>query len=84
MEILQGQVFLSRIQFSVTAMFHMLWPLTTVGLSIILVVFEVLRLKTDDVEERIIGNVCHLPIFAHVLKPHCRNNWYRCSDSTSP
>ena len=50
MEILQDPLFLSRLQFSVTAMFHILWPLTTVGLSLILVVFEWLWLKTGDVD----------------------------------
>jgi cytochrome d ubiquinol oxidase subunit I len=50
MEILQDSVFLSRLQFSVTAMFHILWPLTTVGLSLILVIFEGLWLKTGDVD----------------------------------
>jgi len=50
MEILQDPVFLSRLQFAVTAMFHILWPLTTVGLSLILVVFEGLWLKTGNVD----------------------------------
>ncbi len=50
MEILQDPVFLSRLQFAVTAMFHILWPLLTVGLSLILVVFEALWLKTGDVD----------------------------------
>ncbi len=50
MEILQDPVILSRLQFAVTAMFHILWPLTTVGLSLILVVFEFLWLKTRDVD----------------------------------
>jgi cytochrome bd ubiquinol oxidase subunit I len=50
MDIFQDPVVLSRLQFSVTAMFHILWPLTTVGLSIVLVVFEVLWLKTGDID----------------------------------
>ncbi|MDD5410186.1 MAG: cytochrome ubiquinol oxidase subunit I [Methylobacter sp.] len=50
MEILQDPVFLSRLQFAVTAMFHILWPLTTVGLSLILVIFEALWLKTGDID----------------------------------
>jgi cytochrome bd ubiquinol oxidase subunit I len=50
MENLQDPVFLSRLQFAVTAMFHILWPLTTVGLSLVLVVFEGLWLKTGDVD----------------------------------
>lgn len=50
MEILPDPVFLSRLQFAVTAMFHILWPVATVGLSLILVVFEWLWLKTGDVD----------------------------------
>ncbi len=50
MEILQDPVLLSRLQFAVTAMFHILWPLTTVGISLILVVFEGLWLKTGDID----------------------------------
>ena len=50
MEILQDPIFLSRLQFSVTAMFHILWPLMSVGMSLILVVFEVLWLKTRDAD----------------------------------
>lgn len=50
MEFLQDPVFLSRLQFSVTAIFHMLWPLTTVGISIILAVLEGLWLKTGDAD----------------------------------
>jgi cytochrome d ubiquinol oxidase subunit I len=37
MEILPDAVFLSRLQFAVTAMFHILWPVATVGLSLTLV-----------------------------------------------
>jgi cytochrome bd ubiquinol oxidase subunit I len=50
MEIFQAPVFLSRLQFAVTAMFHILWPITTVGVSLILAVFEWLWLKTGDVD----------------------------------
>ena len=50
MEILQDPVILSRLQFSITAMFHILWPLTTVGISLILVIFEWLWLKTGDID----------------------------------
>jgi cytochrome bd-type quinol oxidase subunit 1 len=42
MDIFQDSVFLSRLQFSVTAMFHILWPLTSVGMPLVLVVFEAL------------------------------------------
>jgi cytochrome d ubiquinol oxidase subunit I len=48
MEFLNDSVLLSRIQFALTAMFHILWPLLTVGLSIFLVALEVLWLKTKD------------------------------------
>lgn len=50
MEILQDPVLLSRLQFAITALFHMLWPLTTVGISMLLVVFESLWMKTNDVD----------------------------------
>jgi len=50
MDILQDPVLLSRLQFAVTAMFHILWPLTTIGLSLILVIFEGLWLKTGDID----------------------------------
>lgn len=50
MEVLQDPVFLSRLQFSVTAMFHILWPVTTVGVSLILAIFEGLWLKFGDVD----------------------------------
>ncbi|MFA6051106.1 MAG: cytochrome ubiquinol oxidase subunit I [Methylobacter sp.] len=50
MEVFQDPVLLSRLQFAVTAMFHVLWPLTSVGMSLVLVVFEVLWLKTRDAD----------------------------------
>jgi cytochrome bd ubiquinol oxidase subunit I len=50
MENLLDPVFLSRLQFTVTAMFHILWPLTTVGLSLILTVFEGIWLKKGDID----------------------------------
>ncbi|MDD1610249.1 MAG: cytochrome ubiquinol oxidase subunit I [Methylococcaceae bacterium] len=50
MDILQDPILLSRLQFAVTAMFHILWPLTTIGLSLILVIFEGLWLKTGDID----------------------------------
>ncbi|MEC4748940.1 cytochrome ubiquinol oxidase subunit I [Methylomicrobium sp. Wu6] len=50
MEIFQDPVVLSRFQFAVTAMFHILWPVLTVGLSVALVIFEGLWLKTGDVD----------------------------------
>ena len=33
---------LSRLQFALTAMFHILWPVLTIGLSLFLVAFEAL------------------------------------------
>jgi len=50
MECFQDPVFLSRLQFAVTAMFHILWPLTTVGVSLILAIFEGLWLKTGNID----------------------------------
>jgi cytochrome bd ubiquinol oxidase subunit I len=41
-------VLLSRLQFALTAMFHILWPVLTIGLSLFLVLLEVLWLKTED------------------------------------
>ncbi|WP_340122020.1 cytochrome ubiquinol oxidase subunit I [Methylobacter svalbardensis] len=48
MDLLNDSLMLSRLQFAVTAMFHILWPLLTVGLSIFLVAVEVMWLKTAD------------------------------------
>ena len=48
MDFLQDTLLLSRLQFALTAIFHILWPLLTVGLSIFLVVVEFLWLKTKD------------------------------------
>src|SRR4030042_6410791 len=39
---------LSRMQFAFTAMFHILWPVLTIGLSLFLLIMEVLWLKTKD------------------------------------
>ncbi len=39
---------LSRLQFAFTAMFHILWPVLTIGLSLFLVIMEVQWLKTGD------------------------------------
>jgi cytochrome d ubiquinol oxidase subunit I len=39
---------LSRLQFAFTTMFHIAWPLLSIGLSIFLVVMESLWLKTKD------------------------------------
>jgi cytochrome bd ubiquinol oxidase subunit I len=41
-------LFLSRIQFAITTMFHILFPALTIGLSLYLVIAEFLWLKTRD------------------------------------
>ena len=41
-------IFLSRLQFAFTAMFHILWPVLTIGLSIFLVLMEAMHLKTKN------------------------------------
>jgi cytochrome d ubiquinol oxidase subunit I len=38
----------SRAQFAVTTIFHMLWPLLSIGLSLLMVVMEILWLRTKD------------------------------------
>jgi len=43
-------VTLSRVQFGFTALFHILWPVLTVGLSVFLVAVETLWLKTHDTD----------------------------------
>ena len=40
---------LSRLQFAITTLFHILWPVLTIGLSLFLVVTESLWLRTGDV-----------------------------------
>ena len=39
---------LSRLQFALTAMFHILWPVLTIGLSLFLVINETLWIRTRD------------------------------------
>jgi cytochrome bd ubiquinol oxidase subunit I len=41
-------VIVARLQFALTAMFHILWPVLTIGLSLFLVLTEGLYLKTKD------------------------------------
>ncbi|OQX14118.1 MAG: cytochrome ubiquinol oxidase subunit I [Thiothrix lacustris] len=48
MDFLPDAVTLSRFQFAFTAMFHILWPVLTVGLGVFLLVLEALWLKTGD------------------------------------
>jgi cytochrome bd ubiquinol oxidase subunit I len=46
MDIFSNTVALTRIQFALTAIFHMLWPVLTTGMSIYLVIMEGLWLRT--------------------------------------
>lgn len=46
MDFLSDTVVLSRMQFALTAIFHMLWPVLTTGMAIYLVIVEGLWLKT--------------------------------------
>ncbi|MFM7793338.1 MAG: cytochrome ubiquinol oxidase subunit I, partial [Microcystis panniformis] len=48
MDLLANPVALSRIQFAITAIFHMLWPVLTTGMGIYLVIVEGLWLKTRN------------------------------------
>ncbi len=50
MELFTDHVFLSRLQFAVTALFHIIWPVLTIGLSIFLVGLEALWLKTGNAD----------------------------------
>ena len=42
-------VILSRLQFAITTLYHILWPVLTIGLSLFLVITESLWLRTQDV-----------------------------------
>jgi cytochrome bd ubiquinol oxidase subunit I len=46
MDILHNTLVLSRMQFAITALFHMLWPVLTTGMGIYLVIVEGMWLKT--------------------------------------
>lgn len=48
MEFLSDTVALSRMQFALTAIFHILWPVLTTGMGIYLVIVEGLWLKTRN------------------------------------
>jgi cytochrome bd ubiquinol oxidase subunit I len=39
-------ILLSRLQFAVTSLFHITWPLLTIGFSLLIVVFETMWLRT--------------------------------------
>ncbi|MRR14905.1 MAG: cytochrome ubiquinol oxidase subunit I [Deltaproteobacteria bacterium] len=41
-------VTLSRVQFALTAMFHIIWPVVTIGLSLFLVFLEIRWIRTAD------------------------------------
>jgi cytochrome bd ubiquinol oxidase subunit I len=45
---LTDHLLLSRVQFAFTAMYHILWPVLTIGLSLYLVLMEALWLKTTQ------------------------------------
>lgn len=49
MDMLSNYVVLSRLQFATTTIFHIVWPVLTIGLSLFLVTVEALWLKTGDV-----------------------------------
>ncbi|MHC5779088.1 cytochrome ubiquinol oxidase subunit I [Nostoc sp.] len=48
MDFLSDTVVLSRMQFALTAIFHMLWPVLTTGMGIYLVIVEGMWLKTRN------------------------------------
>ncbi len=48
MDLLSNTVALSRMQFALTAIFHMLWPVLTTGMAIYLVIVEGMWLKTRN------------------------------------
>jgi len=62
MEYVNDPVLLSRLQFALTAMFHILWPVLTIGLSLFLVAFEALWLKT-----RVAGYYHHARFWSRLL-----------------
>jgi cytochrome d ubiquinol oxidase subunit I len=48
METLSSHIMLSRIQFAFTAMFHILWPVLTIGLSLYILIMEIMWLRRKD------------------------------------
>jgi len=48
MDFLADHVFLSRLQFAMTTMFHITWPLASIGLSLFLVYLEIMWLRTKN------------------------------------
>ncbi|OKH21736.1 cytochrome ubiquinol oxidase subunit I [Hydrococcus rivularis NIES-593] len=49
-DLFSDTVALSRLQFALTAIFHMLWPVLTTGMGIYLVIIEGLWLKTKNLD----------------------------------
>ncbi len=47
-DLIPDTIVLSRLQFALTAIFHMLWPVLTTGMAIFLVILEGLWLKTRN------------------------------------
>lgn len=50
MDSLLDHALLSRLQFAITAMFHIVWPVLTIGLSLFLVTVETLWIRTGDAD----------------------------------
>ena len=84
-------VMLSRLQFALTTMFHITWAVLSVGLSLFLVVLEVLWLKTGDEDyyrhARFWGKLFLLNFAVGVvsgvpLEFHFGANWARFSVAT--
>lgn len=48
--ILSDPLFLSRLQFALTTMFHIIWPVMTIGLSVFIFVSECVWIRTGNVE----------------------------------
>ncbi|HYP69073.1 MAG TPA: cytochrome ubiquinol oxidase subunit I [Thiobacillaceae bacterium] len=52
METIHDPVALSRLQFALTTLFHILWPVLSIGLAFFLVTMEALWLRTGDEDYR--------------------------------
>jgi len=50
MDLLTDPLLLARLQFAFTALFHIVWPVLSIGLSLFLLLLEILWLKTGDVD----------------------------------
>lgn len=49
-QFLSDHIFLSRVQFALTTMFHILWPALTIGLSVFIFAAEWVWIRTGNVE----------------------------------